>query len=349
MSARPPVLVVDDPRRPLIRRAVFGALKAAAIFFVFTVTKEVKLVYDHAPWLNDPYDTVMSFTMFFVPLVTACLLVQVSLCLRSEPLPAARVVAILRACRVAVGAIVVDLASAWVALALGANSSRWALRATGLEVGLLGLATSVATMAVVHLVRVPALPRPAQLGDMDVPDWLSDAVTVARRESRWFGPLRHLVLSTVEWADRCLVHRLRRHPVVAAALASAVFGVAVFGWQGYREGYFLSVTLLAMGLGSCAMFAFLVPAGAYFGLVRSTRPSYGVQRRVLDASVSGCAAAIVALAFRNFLWWTVGSNPAAAGPSQFATLAGGAVLLAFLMVAGAESLLRSHARPGHCP
>ena len=48
----------------------------------------------------------------------------------------------------------------------------------------------------------------------------------------------------------------------------------MFGWQGYREGYFFSVTLLAMGLDFCAMFAFLVPAGSYFGLVRFPgRPS----------------------------------------------------------------------------
>ena len=157
------VLAVGDPRRPLIRRAVFGTIWAAAVFFVFTATKEVKTVYGHSPWLNDPYDTVISFTMFFVPLVTACLLVQVSLCLRSEPLPAARVVAIVRACRVAVGAIVVDLASAWLAVSLGANELALGARATGLEVGLLGLATSVATTAVVHLVRVPRLPGPAQL------------------------------------------------------------------------------------------------------------------------------------------------------------------------------------------
>jgi hypothetical protein len=347
MSAPLSVLPVDDPRRPFIRRAVFGTLWAAGVFFIFTSTKEVKPIYDHAPWLNDPYDTVISFTMFLVPLVTACLLVQVSLCLRSEPLSVARVVAILRACRVALGAIVVDLVSAWVALALGANSSQWAPGATGLEVGLLGLATSVVTMTVVHLVRVPSLPRPKELRDEGAPDWLGDAVTVARRESRWFGPLRRLILSTAEWADRCLVHQVRRHPIVAAAIASAFFGSTVFGWQGYREGYFLSVTLLAMGLGFSAMFAFLVPAGSYFGLVRSTRPSYGVQRRLLDASVAACAAAIVALAFRNSLWWTVRSNPAAAGPSQFATLTGGAVLLSFLVVAGAETLLRSHSRG--CP
>jgi hypothetical protein len=343
------VLAVDDPRRPLIRRAVFGTMWAAAVFFVFTATKEVKPVYDHSPWLNDPYDTVISFTMFFVPLVTACLFVQVSLCLRSEPLSTARVVAIIRACRVAVGAIVIDLTSAWVAVALRANASHWTVTTTGTEVGLLGLATAMVAMAAVHLVRAPRLPGLAQLHDAGAPDWLGDAVTVARRESRRFGPLHRIVSRTADWAEQCLVQRGRCHPVAAAATASAVFGVTVFGWQGYRERYFLSVTLLAIGLGFCAMFAFLVPAGSYFGLVRSTRPSYGIQRRMLDASVAACAAAIVALAFRNSLWWVVGSNPAGAGPSQFATLTGGAVLLAFLVVAGVETLFRSHALPVHRP
>ncbi len=346
MSAQPSVLPVDDARRPPIRRAVFGTVWAAGVFFVFTATKEVKPIYDHAPWLDDPYDAVISFTMFFVPLVAACLLVQVSLCLRSEPLSTARVIAILRACRVAVGAVVVDLASAWVAVALGANKSQWAVRATGAEVGLLVLATLVATKATVHLVRVPRLPSSAHFHGVDAPDWLGDAVTVAKRESRWFGPLRRLVLAIADWTDRSVLCQVRRHPVVAAAITSAVFGVTVFGWQGYRERYFVSATVLAMGLGFCAMFAFLVPAGSYFGLVRSSRPSYGMRRRVLDASVIACAAAIVTLAFRNSLWWAVGSNPVAAGPSQFAALVGGAVLVTFLVVASVETLLRSHPKAG---
>ena len=202
MSAGQSVVPVDDPGRPVIRRAVFGTLWAAVIFFVFTTTKEIKPIYSHSPWLNDPYDTVTSFAMFFVPLVAACLLVQVSLCDRSEPLSTARVVSIVRACRVAVAVIVVDLASADVALALAANRSQWTLAATGIEVGLLALATLVATMAVRHLTRLPRLPRPAGLHDLDAPDWLSDVVTIARRESRWFGPFRRLVLTAADWVDR---------------------------------------------------------------------------------------------------------------------------------------------------
>lgn len=108
MHPRSAVLSVDDPSRRHFRRAVFATLWLAASFLVFTATKEVKPIYDHAPWLNDLYDTAIPFTMFFVLLVAVCLLVRVSLCRKSAPIPAAQVHAILRACLVVVGAVAVD-------------------------------------------------------------------------------------------------------------------------------------------------------------------------------------------------------------------------------------------------
>lgn len=178
-------LVVEDSRRLLIRRAVFATLWASGLFVALAATKEVKPVYNHAPWLNDPYDTFVSFTMFFVPLLVGCLLVQVSLCLRSEPLSVRRVVVILRACRVAVAVMSIELASAGVAVVVGANRSVWTAASTGVEVGLLCAATAFTIRAIIRLLRVPRLPSPA---DDDVPDWLGDAVAVARREGRWLGP-----------------------------------------------------------------------------------------------------------------------------------------------------------------
>ena len=344
MSTQSYVLPVGDPRRPGIRRAVFGTVWAAAIFFVFTATKGIKPIYIHAPWRNDPFATVSSFTMFFVPLVTAFLLVQVSLCFRSEALPTVRVVNILRACRVAVGAILVDLASAWIAIVLRANGTQWTVSATGVEVGLLVLATGLTLTATVHLVRVPGLPTPDQLRDPHAPDWIGDAVAVAKRESHWFGPLRRLILDIANSAERVLVRQVRRHPLIAAATASAVFGATVLGWQGYREGYPLPLMVLAMGLGFCGMFAFLVPAGSYLGLVRSENPSSGMRRRVLDASVIASSAAIVTVAFRGYLWGLIGTTGNAAGTSQLATLEAAAILLAFTVALIVESILRYHNR-----
>jgi hypothetical protein len=148
----------------------------------------------------------------------------------------------------------------------------------------------------------------------------------------------------LDWCERSLIREFRRHPVVAAAVASAGFGVAVFGWQGYREGYLASVTLLSMGLGFCGMYAFLLPAGSYFRLVRSINPSSGLRRRALDASVAASGAAILALAFRGNLWGIIGSNANTAGPAQFAIFEAAAILLAFTSTLLMESLVGPHAR-----
>jgi hypothetical protein len=341
----PYLLPVGDARRTLVGRAAFGTLLAAAAFFVFTATKQIRPVYFRAPWENDPYDTVFSFTMFFVPLIAACLLVQVSLCRKSEPLPASRVVAILRGCRVAVGAIVIELVTAWAAVAFGANRSEWTGRATGTLIALLILCTAATGKVIVDLHHAPRLRNPGRAESGQATDLLADMVTVAERESRWLGPLCRPGLSVLHWADLHLVSAVRRHPLLAAAAVSGVFAVAVFGWQAIREQYLLAVTLLEMGLGFCGMFAFLVSAGSYLGVARSPNILYGVQRRAVDASVAGCVVTICVLAFRDSLWWIVGSSPSAAGPGQFAMLAGSMSLLAFLVVFAAETLLRWHSRP----
>lgn len=338
------VLPVDDPRRPAIRSTVFDTLWASAFFVVFAATKEIKPIYNHAPWLNDPYDTVLTFAMFFVPLIAACLLVQITLCRRAEPLLASRVVAILRGCRVVVTVIAIELLSGWVSLALGANKPQWTVPATGLEISLLVLSSLVTLRVALGLLRLPRLPQIAHVPGAEPADWIGDAVKVVKRESRRLGPLEKAALVGLAWSEENLVRETRRHPMIAAAIVSGAFGVIVFGWQGYREGYFLSVTLLAMSLGFCAMFAFLVSAGAYLGLVRSTQPSFGLQRRAIDAAVIGCTNAIVALAFRNSLWWMIGSSATAARPVQFATLVGGAAVIAFGAALSIEALLRVHAR-----
>lgn len=336
------LMPVDDPRRQAVRRAVFGTLLASAIFFVFTYPKQIKPIYDHAPWENDPFDTVYSFTMFFVPLVAAYSLVPVSLCRRAEPLPVSRVLGILRGCRVAVGAIVIALLTDWAAVAVGANRSQWTSGATGILVALLILTTVVTGKVIADLLRAPRLPAPGAAGHPPTSDWLADMVIVAERESHWLGPLRRPALSVLAWTDRILLAGVRRHPLRAAAVAAVAFGLAAGGSQAIREGYLLSATLLTIGLLSCGMFAFLIVAGSYLGVARSGAPLSGMRRRTVDASVAACIAAVTALAFRNFLWWAVGSNQSAAGPGQFAVLVGSAFLAAFAVALAVESRLRLH-------
>ncbi len=103
------------------------------------------------------------------------------------------------------------------------------------------------------------------------------------------------------------------------------------------------MTLLTVGLLTCGMFAFLMLAGSYLGVVRSGAPLAGVRRRLIDATVIACLAALVALAFRNSLWWIIGTNANAAGNGQFAGLLGIAVAAAFPAGFAIESIMRTHA------
>ena len=342
-----PQLAVGDRRRVAIGKAAFSTLWTAIAFFVFTVpTKQAKPVYEHAPWLNDPYDTLYSFAMFLVPLATAFFLVQVSLCRKVEVLPAERARSVLRGCRVAVIVMTATLASCWISVAVGANLAQWNDSTTaGLVVGL-ALITGLDIRAVVMMVRAPRLGRTGPRRSEAVDDWLGDAVLVARRESRWFGPFRSLVTSVVAWCDRAVIARLRQHLILGAALASLAFGTAVGLNQGIREGYFLASTLLTVGLLTCGMFAFLMLAGSYLGVVRSGAPLAGVRRRLIDATVIACLAALVALAFRDSLWWIIGTNANSAGNGQFAGLLGIAVAAAFAAGFAIESIMRTHA--GRC-
>jgi hypothetical protein len=158
----------------------------------------------------------------------------------------------------------------------------------------LAVVTGLDLRAVVMLVRA-RLGRSGSSHSEAVDDWLGDAILVARRERRWFGPFRSLVMLVIAWCDRIVIARLRQHPILGAALASLAFGTGVGLNQAIREGYLLTSSLLAVGLLSCGMFAFLMLAGSYLGVVRSGAQLAGVRRRLIDATVIACLAALVAL------------------------------------------------------
>jgi hypothetical protein len=337
-------LPVGDPRRPAMGRALGSALLTAAVFSAATgPVKQIPVLYDHAPWVNDPFDTVVSFAMFFVPLLAVYCLARVPLCRRSEPLPRSRATDLMRGCRLMLAVAAATLLTEWVSVAAGANRSQWN-GATWLQVGLLAAMTVLTVRAIVELYRVPALSRPARADAQPTVDWLTDIVAVAALLSNWLGPLHRPALVAVSWADRRLVTVVRRHPLWAAAIAAALFGVGVGGLQSINEGYIALAALLTISLLSCGMFAFLVAAGSYVGLVRSNRALVGRRRQVLDAATATCLGLLVVLAFRNSLWWLVSSNAVAAGISQTYALLGLAALAIFATVFALATLRQHHVR-----
>ena len=110
MSANEQLLQVGDPIRPILGRAVKLTLIAAITFTGFAYfAKAVPSLYVHEPWQNDPYDTFVSFAIFFVPLLAAVSFVRFPLFKKCQALPIQRVGDLLRGCRLILGIAVVTM------------------------------------------------------------------------------------------------------------------------------------------------------------------------------------------------------------------------------------------------
>src|SRR5207249_8042943 len=112
-------VAAGDPRRRSAGRALLGSLLAAAGFILFVLlTKQVRAVEAHVPWRDDPYDAVVSFSMFAVPLLAVACLLRAPACRREQVLPLTRVLDLLRAARLIAVIVCVTLLAAWVSVAL---------------------------------------------------------------------------------------------------------------------------------------------------------------------------------------------------------------------------------------
>ena len=300
------MLAIGDPRRSAAGRAVIATLLVAAMFAPYALAaKEIPALYQRVPWHDDPYDTLPSFTIFFVPLLAGLILLRIPLCRREIPLPTSRVVGVLRACRVALAAVLLTAIAEWASVALRANMPSWDWT-TVLIVALLAVITAAATAASL-LVRHAAIRLPgAPVRGARDPDWVTDVFVVAEQLAGWLGPFRATGIRLLHWLDERIMGETRRHPITAAAAAALLFGVALAGSVAREEGL-APVLLLFIGVAASGMFAFLVTTGAYLGLVRSAHPAHGAQRRVIDALVVSAASVPVALAFREWLGWIAGS------------------------------------------
>ena len=343
---------VGDPRRRVLRRSVVGTLFTVALFVGFVlVSKEVPRLAVHAPWQDDPYDAVVSFTMFFVPLVAALVTLRALLCRREAPLPAARIVGLVRACRVVLGAVLVTLAADWISVVLQVHRAEWDA-STGPLVGLLAATTLAGAWATVELVRAARLaPRllPRARGESSAPDTsrgpdaLADALLLVDRWGRRLGPASRAV-AVVRGLDRRAAPAVRRHPLVAAALWSAAFGLALAGAAAVEEGEG-PLMALRFGVAACAMFAFVVPAGSYLDLVHAVRPLRGVRRRLADGAVIAAAAVPVAVGFRSSLWWLIGTTDERAGLTELEVLLVVVGVATFTVVLVVETMARLHRAP----
>ncbi|HEY2202415.1 MAG TPA: hypothetical protein VGH56_11025, partial [Solirubrobacteraceae bacterium] len=180
-------------------RAVATSLALAGTFEIaLFVSKETPSVYGHAPWLNDPYDTAVSFALFCIPLIVAPsaarLVANWFLPDRNAP---ERIADLQRACWVALVLVALTLAACWAAVATGANRTAWN-PVTAVQVAALALFTGATIACATGIRRDAAALRTAVatvLSDAEaagptsraVPDWLGDMIGVGRILARLGG------------------------------------------------------------------------------------------------------------------------------------------------------------------
>jgi len=310
------MISVGDRWRASLRIPVFGTIGLAGLFLLCTVpVKEEPSLFNHAPWLNDPFDTVISFMMFFVPFVALLCIPRVLLCRRALPLPATRIRDVLRGIRVVLVGVGVTLVSEWIALAIRDNQRAWN-GATWLQVGVLATMTSL-TIGLAAVVYRTGLPGASDLQSSDL---LGDVLALVGGESWLFGPARQPVSGVVAFVDERVLTPIRKHPLWSAFCACALFGAGVSANQGVREGYTRPVTITVAILLTTGMFGLVVASGDYLGLVHSQRPVSGARRRAVDALVVTCIGVLVPFALRYHLWWVVSSNNQSAGLTQLVEL-----------------------------
>jgi hypothetical protein len=342
LSARPAFLPAADVRRPRIGRAIIGAFLAAGLFELFTLgVKEFRPLGDHAPWMDDPFDVVTSFAIFFLPIVGALSAVRLALCRRFEPLPRSRLDDLLHGCIVLIGVALVIAGSDWIAV-IGVDRASWS-PVTAVLIAVLVVLTAGLSVAAVGLTtevrRLPRLERSEPVG----PDWLTDASELAIRSSRRLGRFEPLATRSVRALDRSAWAWVRRRPITAAGVAAAG-SAALFDVGALREGSSIELLVFVFVVAWCGMFAFLLASGSYLGLVRTPTVVSGNRRRLLDATLLGCASVPITLAFRDSLWGFVGIPASQAGLADLDRLlilvAASVVALTFV----AETVARIHDR-----
>lgn len=334
-------LAVGDPARRPIGRAVLGSLTLAALFvLVILPAPALPTMWSNGPWAQDPYHVVVSFAVFFVPLVSVLCMSRVPLCRRDAPLPTRRVRDLLRISRILLILVLVTVASAWISVALPAQRYSW----TGWTVAAFA-ELAVLTIGLLWAGRLLWRGFKAPIRATAGPDWLADVITLGERISSRLGALRPHALAILRWIDRRIINGLRRYPLPAAAILAVVFGIAVALSQGVQEGYSPGGYLLFFMVTAFGVFAFVTIVGQHLGLVvndhqLSTTPrNAGLRKCLVHAVVAGSASAPVSIAFRSVIWSALGISERRVGWPDFNELVLGMAVVTAMVAVVVESLV----------
>ncbi|MFF2546601.1 hypothetical protein ACFVUY_29155 [Kitasatospora sp. NPDC058063] len=326
-------LDVGHPARPAAAAALSTSAAGAAAFTLFAyLTTQVRPVRAGSPWQGDPYDAVVTFTMFFVPLLSALGAVRALLCRRDRPLPRYRVEQVLRAALVCTLLVAATLATDWAAVAVRADRASWDGGTSWLIASLLPLTGVTAGSLLLHLRAIRRLPEPVRGAEGTVGDWLDDLAPLANllagprsRTGRALAALigRGTVLGFV---------RLRFAPLAAAAALTAGLLVATGlasgeGWPGVLL-FTVEAAVFAGGT-----FAFVMICNSVLRFAASP-PASGTRRAARIATTAGALTLPVSLALRDTAWQLLGLGDRVDSIGQWAAFALVCALLAGALTFG---------------
>lgn len=347
-AGQPRSFGVSDPVRAIISRAVAAVMITAIVFELYAyLTKfTIRSIYVHTPWMNDPYDTFVTFAVFFVPLAFLVMLIRLPLCRHDQPLPVERARDLIRCGRLILIVVLATVIAEWVAVIVRSNRSAWG-STTPLAIGLLALVTIVTGVGTASLLAASRR-VPRHIADPAAPDWLGDLLLTVRLKSGWLGPFARNADRLAVWLDNAVLAHIRRHPLLTSAVLSALFGLAFAVIQAVGEGIpFGQVFIFYLVVGGCTMYAFLVIGGRYLDLVGRAPRQGGLSHRIYDSIVMGCAALPAAVAFRFSVWGAIGLHGETLDQIWALFLAG--FVLFFAVTFGIETVAERRRPPPRTP
>lgn len=295
-AAAAPTLAVGHPDRKRIGLAVIAGLWTTAAFVIYLwVAKEIPALYLREPWQDDPYDAIVSFAFFFVPILAALCVVRAALCRRDRPLPLTRARDLLVTGRLMAAIAGVTLLAEWVSVGLGVHRVLWNSSTYALFAVLAAMTMSVVGVVALTARALRRLP-PSEAG----PDWWTD--TSAAVAEYWGAerPLGETAAPMLRAAIERLGQLVRARPLGVALVLSIGFGLTLAAFQALAEGGFApAVYVLYVSVAGASMLAFLLAAGAHLRLAGPRSPRSSSRAGAAYAAGAAAAAFAAALAFRQ--------------------------------------------------
>ncbi|MFJ7243048.1 hypothetical protein ACIQWA_00220 [Kitasatospora sp. NPDC098652] len=322
-------LDVGHPARPAAAAALWTSAAGAAAFTLFAyLTTQVRPVRAGSPWQGDPYDAVVTFTMFFVPLLGALGGARALLCRRGRPVPRYRIEQTLRAGLVCTLLVAATLATDWAAVAARADRASWDGGTPWLIASLLPLTGVTAGNLLLHRRAIRRLPKPVRGAEDTGGDWLDDlaplATLLADPRSRTWRALAALIgRAKVLDFVRLRFTLLAAAAAVAAGLLVATGMASGEGWPGALL-FTVETAVFAGGT-----FAFVMICNSVLRFAASP-PASTTSRAARIATTTGALTLPVALALRDTAWQLLGLGDQVDSIGQWA-----AATLAFALLTGA--------------